>query len=114
MPSDLRHEWEHGKGIVIHRSGHWQPSPNDALGEDLDIIAGPIIVVAEKPAMAMILSVNSFKPDVFSDEHKPFMRCCTDVLSMFLNIVSLSVEQIQLKEPQPEKGVGHVPAQRQQ
>jgi len=93
LPSHLRREHSQGSGIVLlskkRPSDKWRATKNDERNEDVDVMAGPIFLKRTLvPEMIMILYLNSPRAGALSDEHKVYMKCCTDVLSMFFNTIS--------------------------
>jgi hypothetical protein len=97
LPRRLMQCYQNGEGIVVlgqeRTADNWDANPNDHRGDDKSVMAGPIMVkLCGPPQMTMILYVNSPENDVFREEDKPYMKCCTDVLSMFVNIFSRYVE----------------------
>ncbi len=88
----LREQHALGKGIVILGQNRppevWEVLPNDSRGEDKSVIVGPVFFKLRQPyEMPMILFMNSPKEDVFSENHKPYMKCCTDLFSMLLSVI---------------------------
>lgn len=99
LPRYLRQQHSLGKGIVIlgqeRGADRWRATPNDTRDEDKCVMAGPVFLKCiTPPEMTMILYVNSPKKEVFDERHVPLMKCCTDVLSMFFNMISDTVLEI--------------------
>lgn len=91
----LRQQHRLGKDVVIlgkDRSQEiWKVMANDALGEDKNTIAAPILLKSKsrKPyEMPMILYMNSPFEDVFNETHTPYMRCCADVFSILIGMIT--------------------------
>jgi len=95
LPKKLREFHRAGKGIVIVPKGkpgeYWKPMRNDERAEDESVVAGPIIlkgVSTDRDEMPMILYLNSPSQHVFQRHHEPYMKCCTDTVSMAFNILA--------------------------
>jgi hypothetical protein len=93
FPRHIIEQHRRGRGIVVLGSRKpttvWAASSNDVFQEDVSVMAGPIFLKNQKPAlMAMILYVNSPHADVFRDLHVDLMKCCVDVLSMFFTMMA--------------------------
>lgn len=95
LPAALRRQYRNHNGIIRlgkKRKANWKKTKNDGRGEDLSVMAGPVMVLrdkqtaADKPEMAWILYVNSPDENRFAEHDEHFMRCCTDVLSMFFSM----------------------------
>lgn len=99
LPKFLRSQYDAGRGIVIlgkkRKSQHWVKTYNDARKEDVNVMAGPVVLKSsdgtadnEKKEMFMILYVNSPNEDVFVDDYRDYLRVCTDTLSMFFSLAA--------------------------
>jgi len=109
LPSFLREQHRLGHGIVVlgvgRSPGIWKPMENDARGEDKNIIVGPVFLKSKEPSeMAMILFVNSPRENVFCEDHVPFMKCCTDTLSMWLCAVTALCPSVTMDAANGSKG----------
>ncbi len=98
LPRYLREQHEIGEGIVIlgkERSPDiWKPMVNDTRGDDTSTMVGPIFLKSRVPyEMPMILYLNSPSEGVFNGKLKPYMRVCTDTLSMLVNMMPLLIQQ---------------------
>jgi hypothetical protein len=84
---------EDGSGIVIIQRDHpdYDKVENDKFNDNLSIMAGPIIIENEMP---MFVALNSPQPNVFHDEHKLYMQCCTSLLSESIKSWSELIEMI--------------------
>ncbi len=118
LPKYLREQYGKNQGIVIlgtdRNEDNWVPSPNDQRKEDLSVMAGPIMIKSGNPLaeathrwMYMILYVNSPEVGAFGDGDRYYMRCCTDVLSLFFSMVHAMIaetgfELIKLQPPVAE------------
>lgn len=103
LPRELRQQHRSGHGIIIvngsKRPDWWRPSHNDLRGDDQSIMAGPIFSKAVVPhELVMILTVNSRLPDVFSERHISYMKCCTDVLSLSESLSPGKISDIRRKD----------------
>jgi hypothetical protein len=94
LPAFLRMEHGQGRGIVIlgnhyRAGGKWFGTKNDGRKEDTSVMAGPIFAKNEEPSpMTMMLCMSSPIRDVFTDAHKPFLKCAVDTLSMFVTLMA--------------------------
>ena len=75
------------KGKCKRNKGQWLQCPNDKRRDDQSSLIAPVCRrVSEgnggKREVAMILFVNSPKETAFTDEATPFLKCCSDVLSI--------------------------------
>jgi hypothetical protein len=109
LPAYLREQHRLGRGIIILGPERppeiWEPMRNDMRAEDSNIIVGPVFLKSIQPwAMAMILYVNSPDKNVFSDHHIPFMKCCTDTLSMWLFAITALCPSVNMTEEAGSKG----------
>jgi len=104
LPQYLRQQYERNRGIVIlgpnRSAATWMSTQNDALGEDRSVLIGPIMIksgnpltASEKRELYMILYVNSPEENAFSTGDEYYMRCCTDVLSLFFSMASKMMEE---------------------
>lgn len=115
LPRYLRDQYSKNKGIVILNKAEkrkiWHKMKNDSRQDDNSIIAGPIIIKTKCPQtdktkreMYMIFYINSPDEDVFNQSHEPYMKCCTDTLSLFYSMVNLSSSNPQsILEHKPPK-----------
>lgn len=64
----------------------WLVGPNDQLGEDLSILVAPVFFHTQgQRHMTFILFICSPQSKIFSlAKHGSFMKCCSDILSMFV------------------------------
>ena len=116
LPAYLRLKYDSNEGVVFltpdsRTSETWTSTVNDRLGDDQSTIAGPIIVKSGNPKgrhaheLFMILYVNSPEKNAFSERYNNYMRCCTDVLSLFFSMANklmegTGVEPVRLDKPE--------------
>lgn len=97
LPSALRTAYEKGNGILrlgaTRKNSVWQRTENDERGEDKNLMAGPVIIKSwdsktedVRNEIYLILYINSPKPAAFDEMDEPFLKCCTDVFSLFFSM----------------------------
>lgn len=90
LAEHIRIRHHNGSGVVIlsreEREKLWRKMDNDKLAEDRSLMAAPVFLKCRNPIeMPMIIFVNSPKDRVITECHKPYMRCCSDIVSMWLS-----------------------------
>lgn len=83
--------------VILTGPGHpeWQPMENDKIGENKSVLLGAVFTkflvsnesmsFSKEPDLTWILCVNADKEGAFTEDHKPLMRCCNDVMSWLVN-----------------------------
>lgn len=101
LPKYLRNQLERGDGVIYFADSRtrgrnrWMKTANDERSEDKSQLVAPICKMTDgEREVAMILYVNSTEPKAFPDTAKPFLKCCSDVLSaVVLSDDSISVQE---------------------
>ncbi len=106
LPKALRDLHARGRGIIIVPSEKpadiWRPMRADERREDMSVMAGPIILKGAPKSgeqMPMVLYLNSPTPDVFGSDLEPYMKCCTDSISLVLNTLAEIILEVRMLSP---------------
>jgi hypothetical protein len=69
----------------------WYQTKNDIFEENKSVLLGAVFSKVwqkdrfDHPVLTWILCVNATEEGAFTEDHKPIMRCCNDILSWLVN-----------------------------